>query len=201
MWISTVRRKLPRKWCNSWLLHHSRPQSYGSAAIVGRKTNHTHTAAAYLPELVPCDFRLFPILKMRLQVKFCNTQKTSNTLCQPACSSYWRRHAMSASKHGKTTGEYMCMCVGVCVAHMHAEGMFWGWLEWKALSFEYLSFTAEFQELFDTHLYMYWGKLIQIPWFSFAQINVERSIFFGAEERVVCFQHHTKNGNRCLYMI
>jgi hypothetical protein len=136
----------------------------------------------YLPELAPCDFWLFPRLKMRLQVKFCNTQKTSNTLCQPACSSYQRRHAMSASKHSKTTGE--CRCVCVCVVHMHAKGTFWGWTEWKAPSFEYLSFTAEFQELFDNHLFMYRGKLIQMPWFSFAQINVECSIFCGAEGRV-----------------
>jgi len=75
MWISTVGRKLPRKWCNSWLLHHSRSQSYGSVAIVGRKTNHTYTAAMDLPELAPCDFWLFPILKMKLQVKLCNTQR------------------------------------------------------------------------------------------------------------------------------
>lgn len=37
--------------------------------------------------------------------------------------------------------------VHVCVAHVHAEGMFSGRLEWKALSFEYYSFIAKFQEL------------------------------------------------------
>jgi hypothetical protein len=176
-----VRRKWPRKWCKCWLLHHNRSHSYGSAATVSRKTNHTHAAATYLPELAPCDFWLFPRLKMRLQDKFCNTQRH-------------QRHCVSRPAHhtkggmpwllpsiANTLGN---MCVCVCVAHMHAEGMFWGWLEWKALSFEYLSFTAEFQELFDTHLYMYWGKLIQMPWFSFAQIHVECSVFCGAEGRV-----------------
>lgn len=84
----------------------------------GRPSTSVNAAAMYLPDLAPCDFWLFPRLKMRLQVKFFNNQKTSNTLCQPACSSYQRRHAMSTSKHW---GMYVCV-LRTCIQKGCFEG-------------------------------------------------------------------------------
>jgi hypothetical protein len=72
---------------------------------------------------------------------FCDTQRHQmHCDSQPACP-YQRRLSVSASKHDKTIGASVCVC---------AQDVLRGWLDWKALHFKYLSFMAEFWELFDT---------------------------------------------------
>jgi hypothetical protein len=66
-----VRRRLPQKWKDGWILRHDNAPSYTAMALqqfLAVKENHTHAAASvYSPDLAPCDFWLFPKLKTGLR--------------------------------------------------------------------------------------------------------------------------------------
>jgi len=65
-----VRRKRPDQWQNTWLLHHDNVPAH--AALLTRRflTDNNMTVVPhplYSPDLAPCDFFLFPKLKMKLK--------------------------------------------------------------------------------------------------------------------------------------
>jgi len=66
-----VRHKRPEMWKNrNWLLHHDNAPAHTSL-IVGKfltKNNVTTVPhPAYSPDLAPCDFYMFPKIKLRLK--------------------------------------------------------------------------------------------------------------------------------------
>jgi histone-lysine N-methyltransferase SETMAR len=65
-----ARQRQPQKWKDGWILHHDNVLSHTAMAVQQflAEKNHTHAAASlYSPDLAPCDFWLFPKLKMGLQ--------------------------------------------------------------------------------------------------------------------------------------
>jgi len=66
-----VRRKRPQKWQNqNLILHHDNVPAHGSFKLSQFLTKNNMTVVPhppYSPDLAPCDFNLFP--KMKLQMK------------------------------------------------------------------------------------------------------------------------------------
>jgi transposase len=67
-----VRRKRAEKWRNGWLLHHDNAPSHTSLLVQQLMAGKNLAAVRhppYSPDLAPCDFWLFPKLKMTLKGK------------------------------------------------------------------------------------------------------------------------------------
>jgi len=66
-----VRRKRPTKWHNNnWVLHHDNAPAHTSFKVQHFLTNNNMNVVPhppYSPDLSPCDFFLFPKLKMKLK--------------------------------------------------------------------------------------------------------------------------------------
>jgi transposase len=66
-----VRRKIPEIWRNhNWLLHHDNAPAHTSLKTTEFVTNSNMVIIPrplYSPDLAPCDFALFPKLKMKLK--------------------------------------------------------------------------------------------------------------------------------------
>jgi transposase len=67
-----ARRKRPELWRNhNWLLHHDNAPAHTSLKTTEFLTNNNNMVIVphppYLPDLAPCDFALFPKLKMKLK--------------------------------------------------------------------------------------------------------------------------------------
>jgi histone-lysine N-methyltransferase SETMAR len=65
-----VRRKRPELWCNhNWLVHHDNVPAHTPLKTTEFVTNNMVIIPhpLYLPDLAPCDFALFPKLKMKLK--------------------------------------------------------------------------------------------------------------------------------------
>jgi histone-lysine N-methyltransferase SETMAR len=66
-----VRRKRLHKWSSgTWLLHHDNAPCYAALSIMEFLAKHTITVVPhphYSPDLAPCDFFLFPRLKISLK--------------------------------------------------------------------------------------------------------------------------------------
>lgn len=69
----SIRKKRPDLWkSNSWILHHDNAPSHTALIIRDFLTKHGTTVIAqapYSPDLAPCDFFLFPKLKLPLRGK------------------------------------------------------------------------------------------------------------------------------------
>lgn len=69
----SIRKKRPDLWKdNSWILHHDNAPSHTSLIVRDFLTKHGTTVIAqapYSPDLAPCDFFLFPKLKLPLRGK------------------------------------------------------------------------------------------------------------------------------------
>ena len=68
---NAVRRKRPDLWAaKTWQLHHDNAPAYSSHLIQGFLAKHNIPLicqAPYSPDMAPCDFWLFPKLKMLLK--------------------------------------------------------------------------------------------------------------------------------------
>jgi len=67
-----VRRKLPEKWANGFILHHDNGPCHTSHLVQQFLSNKNITACLhplYSPDLAPCDFWLFPKVKMTVKGK------------------------------------------------------------------------------------------------------------------------------------
>jgi histone-lysine N-methyltransferase SETMAR len=66
-----IRRKHPVKWRNnSWALHHDNTPVHTSLLVLQFLTSTKTTVIShppYLPDLAPCDFFLFPKMKLKLK--------------------------------------------------------------------------------------------------------------------------------------
>ena len=66
-----VRRKRPEMWANnSWILHDDNAPSHRARIVLDYLTKHqvnTIVQAPYSPDMAPCDFFLFPKLKLPLR--------------------------------------------------------------------------------------------------------------------------------------
>ena len=66
-----VRRKRPEMWKNgNWLLHHDNVPAHTSLVVREFLTKNNVTTVphpAYSPDLAPCDFYMFPKMKLRLK--------------------------------------------------------------------------------------------------------------------------------------
>jgi hypothetical protein len=66
-----VRRKRPQMWKNrNWLLHHDNAPAHTLLVVrefLTKNNVSTVLHPAYLPDLTPCDFYMFPKMKLRLK--------------------------------------------------------------------------------------------------------------------------------------
>jgi len=125
-----------------WILYdNNAPKSHGfdRAANPGRKTNYTHSAASILIITHTMWLWLFPRQKMGLLSQCFDTWRQ-----QIQCNS-WPEH------HTKGGFPWVLPSMAKLLEQVwvRTRDVLKGWLDWKALHFRYLSFTAEFQELFD----------------------------------------------------
>jgi len=74
------RRKRPELWSDKWILHHDNALGHDTLRIREFLAKNSITKMdhpPYTPDLVPCDFCLFPKLKMTLRDKYLLTFLTS----------------------------------------------------------------------------------------------------------------------------
>ena len=67
-----VRRKRPEKWASGFILHHDNAPCHTSLLVRQFLLNKNITVCPhppYSPDLAPCDFCLFPIVKMTMKGK------------------------------------------------------------------------------------------------------------------------------------
>ena len=67
-----VRRKLPEKWANSFILHHDNAQCHTLLLVRQFLSNRNFMVCPhppYSPDLAPCDFWLFSKVKMAMKGK------------------------------------------------------------------------------------------------------------------------------------
>jgi len=67
-----VHRKRPEKWANSFMLHHDNALCHKSLLVLQFLSNKNFTVcphSPYSPDLAPCDFWLFPKVKMTMKGK------------------------------------------------------------------------------------------------------------------------------------
>jgi histone-lysine N-methyltransferase SETMAR len=65
-----VRRRRPELWSDAWILHHDNAPALDALAVqefLAKKLILKLDHPSYLPDLVPCDFWLFPKLKTALK--------------------------------------------------------------------------------------------------------------------------------------
>jgi len=103
-----VGHEQPEMWKNGdWLLHHDDVPEHTSLVVRKFLTKYNMTTVphpAYSPDLAPCNFCVFPKMKLRLKGQHfvyieeiqAESEQVLNTLC--------RQTSMSASKNGKITG-------------------------------------------------------------------------------------------------
>ena len=83
-----VRRKRPCFWSSgNWLLHHDNAPAHSSNLVQQFLAKHKIVQLrlpAYSPDIAPCDFWMFPKLKMALKGKQFDDIKTiqSNATCE-----------------------------------------------------------------------------------------------------------------------
>jgi len=72
-----VRRKRPQKWRNqNLIIHHDNAPAHRSFKVSQFLAKNNKTViphSPYSPDLAPCDFFLFPQLKLRMKVRTFNT--------------------------------------------------------------------------------------------------------------------------------
>jgi histone-lysine N-methyltransferase SETMAR len=76
-----VRRKSPELWPEKWILDHDSSPAYDSLRVrefLAKKSITKMDHPTYLPDLAPCDFWIFPKLKMTWRDKDLLTFLTSN---------------------------------------------------------------------------------------------------------------------------
>jgi hypothetical protein len=61
-----VHRKQPEKWANGFILHHDNTPCHTSLLVQQFLSYKNTTVCPHSPDLAPCDFRLFPIVKMTM---------------------------------------------------------------------------------------------------------------------------------------
>ena len=69
---SVVRRKRPKKWANGFILHHDNAPCHILLLVRHFLSNKNITVCPYppySPDLAPCDFWLFPKVKMTMKGK------------------------------------------------------------------------------------------------------------------------------------
>jgi len=67
-----VHKKWPEKWANSFILHHDNAPCHTSLLVLQFLSNKNIMMCPHLPyspDLAPCDFWLFPKVKMTMKVK------------------------------------------------------------------------------------------------------------------------------------
>jgi len=75
-----VHRKQPEKWANGFILHHVNAPCHTSLLVQQFLSNKNITVCphpAYSPDLAPCDFWLFPKVKMTMKGKLLKHFRTS----------------------------------------------------------------------------------------------------------------------------
>jgi hypothetical protein len=113
-----VRQKRPELWHNhNWLLHHDNAHMHMSRTTTEFVTNNNMVIIPhplYSQDLAPCDFTLFPELKMKLRrlLRQCLTSKENHKQHSTALR---KMTSMVLLKHGKTMGSL----------YMFPRGLFW----------------------------------------------------------------------------
>jgi len=108
---------------------------YGSAAVLGGKTNHINASAAIFPRPCTLWFWLFPRLNIGLQHQHFATVEDIKRSVTAGCTPYRRMISTNVSKHDKTIGASVCVQKGCTSRVNRLEG--------------YKNLKAEFWELFD----------------------------------------------------
>ena len=82
---NNVCSKRPEKWANGFILHHGNAPCHTSLLVRQFLSNKNITVCPhppYSPDLAPCDFWLFPKVKVTMKVNVLNQFRTSRQLRQ-----------------------------------------------------------------------------------------------------------------------
>jgi transposase len=103
-----VQRKRPELWRNNnWILHHDNAPTHKSLKTTEFETNNNLVIVPhppYSPDLVPCDFALFPKLKMKLKGRRFETVSDIQRESQAVLDSIRENNFHRVLKHGKNDG-------------------------------------------------------------------------------------------------
>jgi hypothetical protein len=106
-WIS-YGQKRPELWLNhNWLLHHDNVPVHTSLKTREFVTNNNMVMILhppYSPDLAPCDFALFPILKMKLKGRRFETVSDNQRGSRAVLDSIKENDFHGALKRGKKRG-------------------------------------------------------------------------------------------------
>ena len=109
----SVRRKRPGLWPDKWILHHDNAHAHDALRVREFLAKNSITKIdhpTYSPDLAPCDFWLFPKLKMPWRDKDLLTFLTSNTTWKRYCEVFrktiFRQWHRRLTKCIASQGEY-----------------------------------------------------------------------------------------------
>jgi len=112
-----VRRKRPQKWQNQNLInHHGNAPAHKSFKVSQFLAKNNMTVIPhppYSPDLAPCDFFLFPKLKLRTKGRrFDTTEEIQEESQQVLVTQFQKGTSRDASKHGRNAGTTVFMQKG-----------------------------------------------------------------------------------------
>jgi hypothetical protein len=111
-----VRRLRPELWQqNNWLLHHDYIPSHTSFFIREFLTKYNMTLVphpSYLPDLAPCDFSLFPRLKIKLQGRRFDTTEVIEAESQAVLNTRTEQDFQDAFKQWQKRWEWCIRAEG-----------------------------------------------------------------------------------------
>ena len=103
-----VRCKRPQKWQNQKLIiHHNNPSAHRSFKVSQFLAKNSMTVVPhppYSPDLAPCDFFLFPKLKLRMKGRRFDTIEEIQEESQRVLDTIQKGTSRDASKHGRKVG-------------------------------------------------------------------------------------------------
>ena len=96
----------------TWQLHHDNAPAHSSHLIQGFLAKHNIPLirqAPYSPDMAPCDFWMFPKLKVPLKGTRLNQEKTLCRTWQPSWTWFHKKLSRNVSNNGRTAGRSVCI--------------------------------------------------------------------------------------------
>jgi len=103
-----LRRKRPEKWTNGFILHHDNAPCHTSLLVRQFLSNKNITACPHPPyslDRAPCDFWLFPEVKMTMKSKSFESIQDNEAATTAQLKTLTKEDFRTASESGKNDGK------------------------------------------------------------------------------------------------
>lgn len=102
-----MRGKWPNKWCTNKCVFHNNAPAHSTLAVqqfLASKNMMVIPPPPYSPELVPCDFLLFPKMKIKFKGQIFDTIKGIKTKLQKVLKTMTQKDFQNSFDHGRNVG-------------------------------------------------------------------------------------------------